>query len=76
MLVLRRNLSSTVLHVEYELTGVLREPLITLLDNLAEWVVHMIQAKCQRILQCLNMQQRIARTNDVFNAGVASFIQA
>ncbi len=35
--VLRRDLSSSVLHVEYELAPAMREPLITLLDQLAEW---------------------------------------
>lgn len=35
--VLRRDLSSSVLHVEYELAKPMREPLITLLDHLAEW---------------------------------------
>jgi len=35
--VLRRDLSSSVLHVEYELSGTIREPLVELLDNLADW---------------------------------------
>ena len=35
--VLRRDLSSSVLHVEYELAAAMREPLVTLLDHLAEW---------------------------------------
>ena len=35
--VLRRDLSSSVLHVEYELAPAMREPLIALLDHLAEW---------------------------------------
>jgi DNA-binding HxlR family transcriptional regulator len=35
--VLRRDLSCSVLHVEYELAPAMREPLITLLDQLAEW---------------------------------------
>ena len=33
----RRDLSSSVLHVEYSLVEVGREPLIALLDCLAEW---------------------------------------
>jgi DNA-binding HxlR family transcriptional regulator len=36
--VLRRDLSSSVLHVEYELAEAMREPVISLLDHLAEWV--------------------------------------
>jgi DNA-binding HxlR family transcriptional regulator len=35
--VLRRDLSSSVLHVEYELAGAMREPLVALLDHLAGW---------------------------------------
>jgi DNA-binding HxlR family transcriptional regulator len=35
--VLRRDLSSSVLHVEYELAEAMREPLVALLDHLAEW---------------------------------------
>jgi DNA-binding HxlR family transcriptional regulator len=35
--VLRRDLSSSVLHVEYELADEMREPLVALLDHLAEW---------------------------------------
>jgi DNA-binding HxlR family transcriptional regulator len=35
--VLRRDLSNTVLRVEYELADTMREPLVTLLDHLAEW---------------------------------------
>ena len=35
--VLRRDLSSSVLHVEYELAVATREPLVALLDHLAEW---------------------------------------
>ncbi len=35
--VLRRDLSSSVLHVEYELSATIREPLALLLDNLADW---------------------------------------
>lgn len=35
--VLRRDLSSSVLHVEYELADTMREPLVALLDHLAEW---------------------------------------
>jgi len=35
--VLRRDLSSSVLHVEYELADVMRKPLVGLLDHLAEW---------------------------------------
>jgi DNA-binding HxlR family transcriptional regulator len=34
--VLRRDLSSSVLHVEYELADAMREPLVALLDHLAE----------------------------------------
>jgi DNA-binding HxlR family transcriptional regulator len=36
-LVLRRDLSSSVLHVEYELAEPMREPLLMLLNHLAEW---------------------------------------
>jgi len=36
-IILRRDLSGSVLHVEYRLTDELREPLISLLDGLAEW---------------------------------------
>ncbi|WP_216850088.1 helix-turn-helix domain-containing protein [Granulicella sp. L46] len=35
--VLRRDLSSSVLHVEYELADTMQEPLVALLDHLAEW---------------------------------------
>ena len=35
--VVRRDISSSVLHVEYELADPMREPLGTLLDLLAEW---------------------------------------
>jgi DNA-binding HxlR family transcriptional regulator len=35
--VLRRDLSSSVLHVEYELASSMREPLVALLDHLSEW---------------------------------------
>jgi DNA-binding HxlR family transcriptional regulator len=35
--VLRRDLSSSVLHVEYEIADTVREPLVALLDQLAEW---------------------------------------
>src|ERR1700761_5704417 len=35
--VLRRDLSGSLLHVEYELEDEIREPLVTLLDHLAEW---------------------------------------
>ena len=36
-LVLRRDLSGAVLHVEYELAERTREPLVVLLDHLADW---------------------------------------
>ena len=36
-IVLRRDLSSSVLHVEYEIAETMREPLSALLDQLAEW---------------------------------------
>lgn len=36
-IVLRRDLSSSVLRVEYEIAGTIREPLSALLDQLAEW---------------------------------------
>lgn len=36
-IVLRRDLSSSVLRVEYEIADAIREPLSTLLDQLAEW---------------------------------------
>ena len=36
-IVLRRDLSGSLLHVEYELEEEMREPLVTLLDHLAEW---------------------------------------
>jgi len=35
--ILRRDLSSSVLHVEYELADAKREALVALLDHLAEW---------------------------------------
>ena len=35
--VLRRDLSSSVLRVEYEIADTMREPLSALLDQLAEW---------------------------------------
>jgi DNA-binding HxlR family transcriptional regulator len=35
--VLRRDLSNSVLHVEYELAGTMRERLVALLDHLADW---------------------------------------
>ena len=36
-IVLRRDLSSSVLRVEYEIADTMREPLSELLDQLAEW---------------------------------------
>jgi DNA-binding HxlR family transcriptional regulator len=36
-IILRRDLSSSVLHVKYELVDAMREPLVVLLDQLAEW---------------------------------------
>ena len=36
-IILRRDLSGSVLHVEYTLTDSIRETLISLLDDLAEW---------------------------------------
>ena len=36
-IVLRRDLSSSVLHVEYELADARRKHLVALLDHLAEW---------------------------------------
>ena len=36
-IVLRRDLSSSVLRVEYEIADTIREPLSALLDQLAEW---------------------------------------
>lgn len=35
--ILRRDLSNTVLHVEYAITDGVREPLIALLDSLLRW---------------------------------------
>jgi DNA-binding HxlR family transcriptional regulator len=35
--IVRRDLSTSVLHVEYELTQRTREPVSALLDHLAEW---------------------------------------
>jgi DNA-binding HxlR family transcriptional regulator len=35
--VLRRDLSGSVLHVEYKLAEAMREPLVVLLNHLAEW---------------------------------------
>ncbi len=35
--VLRRDLSGSLLHVEYEVEEEMREPLVALLDHLAEW---------------------------------------
>ena len=34
---LRRDLSGSILHVEYELADKMREPVVALLDYLAEW---------------------------------------
>lgn len=36
-IVLRRDLSSSVLRVEYEIADTIREPILALLDQLAEW---------------------------------------
>jgi DNA-binding HxlR family transcriptional regulator len=36
-IVLRRDLSKTVLHVEYRFAETMQEPLVDLLDHLAEW---------------------------------------
>ena len=36
-IVLRRDLSSSVLRVEYEIADTIQEPLAALLDHLAEW---------------------------------------
>ncbi len=36
-IILRRDLSNSVLRVEYEITDTIREPLSALLDQLAEW---------------------------------------
>jgi DNA-binding HxlR family transcriptional regulator len=36
-IILRRDLSGSLLHVEYTLTDSIRQPLISLLDDLAEW---------------------------------------
>jgi DNA-binding HxlR family transcriptional regulator len=36
-IVLRKDLSKTVLHVEYEVAGSMLEPLVSLLDHLAIW---------------------------------------
>jgi DNA-binding HxlR family transcriptional regulator len=36
-IILRRDLSGSVLHVEYALTDAIRDPLISLLDGLSEW---------------------------------------
>lgn len=36
-IVLRRDLTSSVLRVEYEIAGTMREPLAALLDQLTEW---------------------------------------
>ena len=36
-IVLRRDLSNSVLRVEYEIADTVREPLVALLDQLAEW---------------------------------------
>jgi DNA-binding HxlR family transcriptional regulator len=36
-IIVRRDLSSTVLHVEYKLVASMREPLVALLDHLAKW---------------------------------------
>ena len=35
--VIRRDLSSSVLHVEYELVESMRVPLVALIDHLSEW---------------------------------------
>jgi hypothetical protein len=36
-LVLRRDLSASVLHVEYELAGFARDSTVTLFDEIARW---------------------------------------
>ena len=36
-IILRRDLSTSVLHVEYELKESMRQPVIVLLDHLAKW---------------------------------------
>ena len=36
-IVVRRDLSETVLHVEYRFAETMQEPLVVLLDHLAEW---------------------------------------
>lgn len=36
-IILRRDLSTSVLHVEYELEQTMRDPVIALLDRLARW---------------------------------------
>ena len=40
-LVVRQDLSNAVLHVEYKLKEDLREPIIPLLNYLADWASHM-----------------------------------
>jgi DNA-binding HxlR family transcriptional regulator len=45
-IVLRRDLSGAVLHVEHALTDPVREPLIALLDSLADWgTVYLLETK-------------------------------
>lgn len=38
--VLRRDLSNSVLHVEYELEDTMQKPIVALLDHLVEWGKH------------------------------------
>ncbi len=67
-IVLRRDLSSSVLHVEYEIADTIREPLAALLDQLAEWAVHTVKTECQETLQKPTFRQCLARASDILNA--------
>ena len=55
--VLRRDLSHSVLHVEYELTDEMREPIVALLDYLADWE-HLYGSGEQSELTSLNCRPR------------------
>jgi DNA-binding HxlR family transcriptional regulator len=48
-IVLRRDLSSSVLRVEYDLVEVVRGPLFVLLNHLAEWAVRLEQLQLEPV---------------------------
>jgi DNA-binding HxlR family transcriptional regulator len=74
-IVLRQDLSSSVLRVEYEIADTIREPLQRSWTSLQIGVAHTVQTRCQRILRTLTIRQFTARTTEIFNAGASSFVQ-